>query len=133
MTAVRFEIPVKPVPKGRPRLGSGRVYTPKKTKTFEDQVRFIARAAFNSQGIKPFEKCVFVYIWFCFKSKEVGYNCTTPADIDNMQKSVFDGMNGVAYKDDKQIVFVWAEKLWGQDDKVSVWVSDRRLDETDPT
>lgn len=130
MTAVRFDIPVKPIPKGRPRLGMGKVYTPKRTKTFEDQVRFIARAAFNAHGVKPFEKEVYIYVWFCFKGRSVGYNHTSPADIDNLQKSVFDGMNGIAYKDDRQIVFVMAQKVWAEEDCVKVWVADTRLDET---
>lgn len=129
MTTVKFDIPVKPIPKGRPRLGMGKVYTPKRTKAFEDQVRVIAKAAFNSKGIKPFDKAVCVYIRFCFKSKDVGYNYTTPSDIDNLQKSLFDGLNGIAYKDDKQIVFVWAEKVWAEEDCVRVLISDNRLDE----
>lgn len=128
MTCVRFEIPVKPIPKGRPRLGAGHVYTPKRTKTFEDQVRFLCRAAFNAQGVKPFDKGVCVYVRFCFKGNKDGYNYTTPADIDNLEKSLFDGMNSIAYKDDRQIVFVQAHKVWEMEDCVKVWVSDYRID-----
>ena len=132
MTAVRFDIPIKPIPKGRPRLGMGKVYTPQRTKKFEDHVRFITRASFNAKGIKPFQKEVFVYVWFCFKGKNVGYNYTSTSDIDNLQKSIFDGMNGVAYNDDKQIVFVYAEKVWAEQDNVRVIIADRRIDNITP-
>lgn len=128
MTVVRFDIPIKPIPKGRPRLGMGKVYTPQRTKNFEDQVRFIARASFNAKGVKPFQREVFIYVWFCFKGKTIGYNYTSSSDIDNLQKSVFDGMNGIAYNDDRQIVFVYAEKVWAEQDCVKVLVSDARLD-----
>lgn len=124
MTAIRFEIPIKPIPKGRPRLGTGRVYTPKRTKDFEEQVRFMARAAFNAHGVKPFDKAVYVYALFCFKGKQGGDNYTSTSDIDNLQKSLFDGLNGVAYKDDRQIVFVRARKQWAKQDGISVVIAD---------
>jgi Holliday junction resolvase RusA-like endonuclease len=37
---------------------------------------------------------------------------TGKADIDNLQKLVFDALNGIAYDDDKQIAFVTACKRW---------------------
>jgi crossover junction endodeoxyribonuclease RusA len=36
-------------------------------------------------------------------------------DIDNYLKSALDGLNGIAYEDDRQITSVWAEKLRAED------------------
>ena len=38
----RFVFPIKAIPKGRPRLGRGRVFTPLKTRQFENEIAFLA-------------------------------------------------------------------------------------------
>ena len=53
---------------------------------------------------------------------------TGKADIDNLQKLVFDALNGIAYDDDKQIVFVTACKRWVGDEADSgIYISLREL------
>lgn len=39
---------------------------------------------------------------------------TIKPDIDNIVKCIMDGLNGVAYKDDKQVVHIVAQKLMRQ-------------------
>ncbi len=41
--------------------------------------------------------------------------CTTTPDIDNCLKFVMDALNGVAYRDDKQLVRATATKKWMQE------------------
>ena len=41
-------------------------------------------------------------------------------DIDNLQKGIFDAMEGILYKNDTQIVSVNAIKKYGDEDSVEV-------------
>lgn len=101
MTCYRFTIPGRPVPKGRPRLGlRGRqayVYTPPETKEYEKLVGWVAKA----HGCKPVRCPVEVEIWVYLRGK---------ADADNLSKSVLDGLCGVAFEDDDQVVDLHVHK-----------------------
>lgn len=92
---VRYSITVlgKPVPKERPRMFNGRVVTPKKTLDYEKKVanatKEIISSPITTRGIS-------VTIVAYFKNKVHG-------DADNIAKSILDGMNGVAWTDDRLI------------------------------
>jgi crossover junction endodeoxyribonuclease RusA len=93
---VKYVVGGMPQGKQRPRLGKGgRVYTPKATKRFE---RMIAWAAL---GVRPRG-------WILdgrFRVEVIGYYPDDRRrDADNLLKSVLDGMNGVLYNDDSQVV-----------------------------
>lgn len=98
---IRLFIPGRPVPKGRPRLGvRGRtayVYTPTATKEYEKLVGWVAKAS----GCRPVEGPVSVTINVFVRRK---------MDVDNIAKSVLDGLNGVAYEDDDQVVELLVRK-----------------------
>ena len=90
-------IPGRPVPKGRPRVGrSGRkyvVYTPRKTRDYEQAVGFTARAACKV----PMKGSLAVKIRLYFRKKG------RIPDCDNCTKSILDGLNKIAYEDDRQV------------------------------
>ena len=120
MTAgLTFAVPGKPVPKQRPRMTrSGSVYTPAATTRYERLVAKHARAA----GAAPMTGPVAVDISVRFpipkswtKARRLaadGGPHTQRPDIDNLQKSVLDGLNGVAFSDDAQVCSVSAVKTW---------------------
>lgn len=93
MTAYHFVVPGPPIPKGRPRFGSGHTYTPKRT---EDHERKIAVYALNSK-VKCSAKPLIVECWFFLDTHR-------RVDVDNLGKAVCDGLNRVAWKDDAQII-----------------------------
>ena len=99
---LQFTVGGKPQGKERPRLGKGgRVYTPKATKRFE---RMIAWAAL---GVRPRGWALtgrFVVDVVCYFPDE------RRSDVDNVLKSVLDGMQGVVYDDDSQVVIASATK-----------------------
>lgn len=99
MTAWTFTVPGQPVPKGRPRLAEGRVYTPKRTKDYELKVAQYALAA----GVRcaPKGQQVGLEIEVCYKRD---------MDLDNAEKSALDGLNGIAYADDRQVVELISSK-----------------------
>lgn len=122
--SIQFFIPGVPVAKGRPRMTkTGHTYTPKKTEEYEKLVKqsFITACGGNRITDKP----VVVNILFrmpipksCTKKQiaEMEANLQKPAkrpDIDNLIKAVLDGLNGVAYFDDKQVVAISAAKVYG--------------------
>ena len=47
---------------------------------------------------------------------------TGKPDIDNIIKAVLDGLNGVAFKDDAQVVFISAQKLYSDTPRLVVIV-----------
>ena len=103
---IRITVPGRPVPKGRPRLGvRGRkafVYTPERTVEYEQTVGLCARAAV--QGCGALECPVAVKIDLHLHGKR-------RIDVDNCAKSILDGMNGVVYLDDNQVVDLRVRKL----------------------
>lgn len=115
----RFVIDGRPVPKGRPRFGKGRVHTPKKTKEFEHKVKVLALDARNKAHLKAHDGPVTLLLAFdkkqavcdvVYLQPSESYNTGTP-DLDNLIKAVSDALNGVAYEDDSQVVEMQAVKL----------------------
>jgi crossover junction endodeoxyribonuclease RusA len=106
VSAVRVD--GKPQAKQRPRVGrGGRVYTPKETRDYEQLVAAAWRAAGGPclpKGTAA-EVTIHVYRDRVEVSVEVadGLPATARADLDNLAKSVLDGLNGVAFDDDRQI------------------------------
>lgn len=96
------------VPKERPRTSkSGTAFTPKKTRDFENKIKEWAK----TQGMKavPFPVHVSLDIWDEHKDPQIqllsqlGLVYSQKGDVDNLGKAVLDGLNGILYKDDKQI------------------------------
>lgn len=115
MACFKIEIPTKPVPKARPRLGAnGRMYTPGETKEFEELIGWCTRSVVK----KPVEKPVKVNIDVYSKTR---------ADIDNIAKAILDGLNGVAFLDDRQVVDLRIRKLLPVDcEKIVISIREAR-------
>lgn len=112
----------RPKGKARPRFAHGHTYTPRETVEYE---RLIATSYREHGGNSHDGECtvkVTAYFtipksWTKAKKMEVvsrGLSPQTKPDIDNIVKVVMDGLNGVAYHDDKQVVRVVAEKRYSQ-------------------
>ena len=112
---VSFTVIGDPVPKARPRTvrKGGRTwsYTPKKVTKWEDAVREEAGKFFD----EPFNGPVALILTFFLKRpksrRKENYVVTTP-DLDNLEKAFLDGLNEVAYMDDKQVVVKNAVKRY---------------------
>lgn len=123
MKSISFFVPGPPVPKARPRLGKRFVYTPAATSAYEQR---IAAAAAKAMGrSKPTDRAVNVVAGFVLPplKRDCPEFATARGDIDNYAKAVLDGLNGVVYADDKQVVFLGASKFWPCDDYPQVGTS----------
>jgi Holliday junction resolvase RusA-like endonuclease len=102
-TKVSFVFDIDPVAKGRPRLSRYGVYTPKKTKDFESKLKWMAMDVFSGPPLDgPLRAEITINIKRP-KSVKRKYPTCKP-DIDNFQKSLFDGLNGIIIKDDSLII-----------------------------
>ena len=121
MSMVYFFVPGKVQGKARPRFSSksGTVYTPGKTKSYERQIK----EAYEVQEGLCREGRVMVVIeavfpipksWTRAKKAAAMAGKIPPGkpDIDNILKVVLDGLNDVAYEDDKQVVLTQCKKVY---------------------
>ena len=124
---VAFFVPGEPVAKGRARafVRHGHVahYTPEKTARFENLVKLAAQQAMNGEPISgPVALyCTFVLPVPASYSNTRRAAClngsewpTKKPDTDNLVKAIKDGCNGVVWKDDCQVVQLFATKVYGQ-------------------
>ena len=131
MEKVIFIVHGEPRGKGRPRFTrSGHAYTDEKTKQYESLVR----ASYLKNGHK-FTSPVRVTIMAHFKppkkSKKVVGDMldghilpTKKPDVDNIAKIILDGLNGVAWDDDTQVVDLSVGKYYSEEPRVAVMVEE---------
>ena len=128
----------EPIGKGRPRFARRgaftHAYTPEKTKTYEDEIRYMARAAMGAAP--PLETPVTVAIYIRVeipksfskqKRKDALEGILKPTkkpDIDNCAKCFLDAMNGHVYLDDKQVINLHVTKVWSEIGAVEVMVKE---------
>ncbi len=103
-------IRIRPVTKGRPRLGRRRkAFTPPRTAEFEAEVarQWAEQHPNDEPMIGPIGMRVVLHtdyieveIWELAESHRPKF---VTGDVDNYFKSVADGLNGLAYVDDKQV------------------------------
>lgn len=139
---ITFEIPGQPMGKQRPRFSSGgnfiRTYTPKQTRAYEQIVKYAYLDAVTKmpygRKINYFDKgeylCVDILAFFKVPknySKKKTEQClkdqirpVVKSDADNIAKIILDGLNKVAYDDDKQVVELTVQKYYNIEPKVVV-------------
>jgi Holliday junction resolvase RusA-like endonuclease len=121
----------QPQPKARPRIARGGkgVFTPKATKSYEQYVAHVS--ALEMRRAPPLDEPVIIHIMFCFalpktpsvRSRIMSEGClhTKKPDIDNLAKSVLDGLQaGGVFSDDKQVVELRAAKVYAIEEPFTI-------------
>lgn len=128
---VRFIIPGEPIAKERPRLGkNGKVYTPRKTHNFETTCSLAYGNRPRLEGEKLRVEILFNFkVPKSYSKKQRNKALTdkigpTKKDIDNCIKSVLDGLNGIAWKDDRYIHEVIAKKQFAEKSEIIVEITE---------
>lgn len=141
---IELEVLGEPMGKQRPRAsswgGHTRIYTPKKTLSYEG--RFASAYWDKFPNGKPTSLPIEVVIEAVFGLKKADYNskgcpnkhgnaklmgieqATKKPDADNIAKAVLDGLNGVAFVDDSQVVALMVKKTYGLTPKVKVRIKE---------
>lgn len=147
MTAIKFRYNGEAVGKGRPRvkiLKRGdkvfpQLYTPEKTKAFEEALRkaFLAQ---NSRQTPVYGRDIPLQMRLIIGvsipksyTKKKHALCrdrvlapTGKPDIDNVIKSVADSLNGAVFEDDSQLVRIYAERFYSEEPFVEVEIRELR-------
>lgn len=106
--------------KQRPRYFNGRAITPKNTVNYENWIRINYREQDGRYIEGPIEARIFVYhkVPKSYSKKRIEairegleYPTKKP-DLDNIVKVILDSLNGIAYKDDSQVVKLIVLKKW---------------------
>jgi Holliday junction resolvase RusA-like endonuclease len=116
----------KPNAKERPyfstKNGKVRVFTPSKTSNFENYVKQVASPFFHYPIQGPIELSIKFFLprpkYLIWKTKPMPfvYSDKRP-DIDNLVKSVVDGLKGIAFHDDAQISMLLVTKGYHSGDE----------------
>lgn len=131
---MKVVIPIKAVGKERPRYSSNTktFFTPKKTKDFEAEIGAHTKFHMISNNIKQIDGPVTVEIIVKIKTPaswtkrrtasalEGDFNHLITKDVDNLAKSILDGLQGVLYDNDKQVVKCSVEKLYYKVDLIEI-------------
>jgi Holliday junction resolvase RusA-like endonuclease len=135
---VTFKVDANPVGKQRARYARRgnfiQAYTPEKTRTYETLIKEASQEAMGSS--EPLETPVTLYLYIrvpipksCTKKRLEAINNGSEKpikkpDASNILKSVEDGMNGVVYKDDSQIVNIHVTKVYSSQPGVDICVKE---------
>ena len=135
----RLAMTIEPKPKERPRAamigGHARIFTPKKTEEYEQDIR---KAWIRANGETPADGPLRAKIYFGLpipksetkaKKLQMVLRQVFPVkrpDLDNLVKAVLDGLNGVAYQDDCQIVTMISKKNYSEVPYVRIVLSDEK-------
>lgn len=129
---LQITVPGDPVGKGRPRFvrATGRTYTPESTSRYENLVRitFATKYPDHVPIDNPIELTIRAFFsipksWTKKRTAEAsrgGYPKTSKPDVDNIIKSVCDGLNGVAWTDDARIHRISASKEYSDQPRVEI-------------
>jgi Holliday junction resolvase RusA-like endonuclease len=133
----RFMVPGEPVGKGRPRVvrrgGFTQTYTPEKTASYENLVKL----EFQRQGgrmLKDGPVFLSIQAWYgipksASKRKREAMmggliRPTRKPDCDNVAKIIADALNGLAWRDDSQVVSLHVSKQYAEEPMVSVMMEE---------
>lgn len=131
MRTIKFIVHGKPTGKGRPRFVSRekyvQTYTPEATRKYEKLVQMeylmVADKNTSENAVRMEIKAIFEPPKSISKKKRdelIGKPYLHKPDGDNIIKIICDALNGIAYKDDKQIYLVAISKVYGEESMVEV-------------
>lgn len=122
----------KPQPKERARVIRGHAYTPTKTAAYEQKVARAWSAKYPDQLEGDIRVSVICSMsiptsWSGVKKERARRGIIYPSvrpDLDNLVKAVLDGLNGVAFLDDKQVVELFARKEYADEPRTLVRIEE---------
>ena len=131
---IKFTVFGEPVAQARPRVTRHGAYDPPRCKAYKEQVAIIARVAMRglspSQGPIDCRVKVFRCIpksWSRAKrgAAQAGNLLpTSKPDTDNYLKGIMDGLTGIAWVDDSQVIRVTCEKSYSEQPRAVIEIEE---------
>jgi Holliday junction resolvase RusA-like endonuclease len=104
-----FVVDGRPIAKQRPRMTRrGKAYTPERTMQAQDRVREAYQGPCYEGPVAV--ECDFYPSETVITIRPFAHSSKLRGDIDNYLKTVLDGLQPVAFVDDRQVCSVWMEK-----------------------
>ena len=132
---MKLTFDIEPVEQARPRatrMGRGiRLYDPKKVSVYKKQLAMMCKFQYKDQplsGQLTVNLKFYRHVQSSVSKKErklrlIGaHRPTVKPDVDNYIKSTLDGLNGLLWEDDNQIVKIVAEKYYSDHPRVEIEV-----------
>ena len=130
---ITFFVPGQPVAKARARsTAAGIHYTPAKTRNYERRVAAHCKMAMEGKEMINGPACIEITLympipasWTRAKREQAASGeipHTKKPDIDNCVKSIKDALNGIAWRDDSQVVSISARKHYSNEPGACVTV-----------
>lgn len=136
---ITFTVYGEPQGKGRPKFTmTGHAYTPERTKSYEAEIVAAFRREFPDfvrweKGVPLKVRIKAIYGVPVSDSKAKRERKLTGAirptkkpDADNIEKAILDAINGIAWKDDAQVVDLRTVKVYGAVPRVEVEIDEIR-------
>lgn len=122
---MKFTIPGEPVGKARPRVTKWGVHTPEKTVNYENLVKVLYNGTLHEGYVAMTVIAYYAIPKSASKKKAEQMRSgeirpTKKPDCDNVLKIIADALNGIAYKDDAQIIRATVEKWYSDVPRVEV-------------
>ena len=134
---MKLTFDIEPVEQARPRatrMGRGiRLYDPKKVSVYKKQLAMMCKFQYKDQplsGQLTVNLKFYRHVQSSVSKKErklrlIGaHRPTVKPDVDNYIKSTLDGLNGLLWEDDNQIVKIVAEKYYSDHPRVEIEVEE---------
>ena len=124
---------INPIPASRPRVTRWGTYYGKKYKNFKEEMK--EKTSYEDRQntmntIIWLDGLIFADMTFFVpmarswskkkKSLKNGEFCDNNADLDNYEKAILDSLNGIYFKDDRQIVSQKSQKIWAETGKIKI-------------
>lgn len=125
---MKFRIPGEPTGKARPRVTRWGTHNTEKTILYENLVKLSYQEQCGEYTEMPLIARIEVYYGIPKSTPKKNIKpmlerkilpCKKP-DIDNIAKIILDALNGVAYKDDTQVVSLHVHKYYAETPEVQV-------------
>lgn len=139
MSVIRFTIPGKPTAKARPRFRVVKpkaapefvnTYTTASTRDYERTVAWACKAAMQGRARINGALALSINVWLPIPkswpkrdqaaARAGQLHATSKPDADNYAKSITDGMSGIAFDDDAQIVSLSITKAYADQPRAEV-------------
>ena len=102
---IRIEVEGDAIPAARPRFSGRKCYQSARNREYRERVQWAARLAMK--GAEPMTGELFANVALYRKYKRAAKKF---GDVDNHLKALFDGLSGIVFEDDAQIVRCIVEK-----------------------